>query len=89
MARKQYGTTPGGLSLDPRINPTWARIDRLERLMKLAKHLAFEKRFGANLDAAFPGRSRPSSRIKRCRQLAREFGLSYATVRTAFASVWA
>jgi hypothetical protein len=28
MASKRYGTTPGGLSLDPRINPLSARIDR-------------------------------------------------------------
>jgi hypothetical protein len=64
-------------------------MDRQTPARKLADHVAFERKFGANLDAVFPGRSRPSSRIKHCRQLAREWGVSYTTVHRAFASVWA
>ena len=60
-----------------------------ETRAKLADHIAFERKFGANLDDVFPGRSRPARRIKWCRQIAQEYGLSYTTVKAAFASVWA
>ena len=52
IAAKDYGTTPGGISLDPRVNPGYARmagrIDRLEateaelrgRIQKVVRQLS-------------------------------------------------
>jgi hypothetical protein len=64
-------------------------MDRQTLARKLADHVAFERKFGRGLDAVFPGRSRPSSRLKWCRRIAKEYGLSDETVRAAFAGVWA
>jgi hypothetical protein len=88
--KKTTKQTSDGVSV--RIDRALAEVRRLRtriaKLAKLTKHVAFERKFGAGLDAAFPGRSRPSNRAKWCRRIAQEYGISYTTVRTAFAGVW-
>jgi hypothetical protein len=57
-------------------------------MSELQKHVTFERKYGANLDAAFPERSRPANRARWCRSMAKDFGVSQATVKAAFRGVW-
>ncbi len=55
----------------------------------LAERVEWEREFGAECDSKFPGRAGSRSRMEYTKMLAREFGLPYATVKAAFADVWA
>ncbi len=55
----------------------------------LAEEVEWEREFGPECDVRSPSRAEPRMRVELCKDSARRYGVSNATVKAAFADVWA
>ncbi len=58
-------------------------VRRRHNPMSVAEWVEWEREFGPQIR-----RDEPRQQIEFCKALARQFGVSYATVKAAFAGVW-